>query len=70
MALESFTPEQIALLPHTSLLALQNTARVTATELSKKIAPLNRRMTRLTGKGRIDKGDSGVNTAVGAASTT
>ena len=60
MALESFTPGQIALLPNTSLLALQNTARVTATEITKKIAPLTRRVTRLTGKGRVDKGGAGV----------
>ena len=58
MSLDNFSLTQLALLPRTSLIALQNVANTRISEAVAKLKPLNRRISKLTGVGRLERGGS------------
>ena len=69
MSLDNFSLAQLALLPRTSLIALQNVANTRISEAVAKLKPLNRRISKLTGVGRLERGGSaGVTSVAGNSS--
>ena len=69
MSLDNFSLSQLALLPRTSLIALQNVANTRISEVIAKLKPLSRRISKLTGVGRLERGGTaGVTSIAGNSS--